>query len=242
MNTQTIHPTNHTARLAGLLYLILIPVGFFGTVYVSDILVVSGDIATTIQNIVAAESEFRLSMASLFLMNIISIAKALLLYKLLKPLGKTIATFMAAFLLTAAAISMLNEVNYFVVLSLSLVNTDAVFAVEQMHYLVALFLDMREFGSYIAVIFWGLWLFPLGYLLLKADSLLPKIIGVTLIIAGTGYVFDSFVFFLAPHFLIPVMSYTYFGETLFGFWLLIRGANIEPWKWQKATLVNMPLH
>ncbi|MEM7535104.1 MAG: DUF4386 domain-containing protein [Chloroflexota bacterium] len=235
MTTQAIQRSDHTARLAGLLYLILIPVGFFGTVYVSDILVVSGDIATTIQNIVAADSAFRLSMASLFLMNIISIAKALLLYKLLKPLGKTIATFMAAFLLTAAAISMLNEVNYFVVLSLSLADTEAVFTVEQLHYLVALFLDMRDFGSYIAVIFWGLWLFPLGSLLFKADSLLPKIIGAMLIIAGIGYVFDSFVFFIAPHLFISVVDYIYYGEVLFGFWLLIRGANIQPWKWQKAA-------
>ncbi|MEM7112228.1 MAG: DUF4386 domain-containing protein [Chloroflexota bacterium] len=236
MTTQATQRADHTARLAGLLYLILIPIGFVGTVYIPENLVVSEDIATTIQNIVAAESQFRLSIASLFLMNIIMIAKVLLLYKLFKTVGKTMATFMVAFLLSAAAISMLNEVNYMAVLALSHADTEAVFSVAQIQYLITLFLNMREFGSYIAAIFWGLWLFPLGYLLLKADSRLPKFIGVTLIIAGFSYVFDSFVFFLAPHFFMSIVDYTYFGEVVFGFWLLIRGANIEPWKWRKSAL------
>ena len=230
MTSRMANPSKHAAKLAGLLYLILIPVGFFGVAYVPSLLVVPGDMATTMRNIVASESLFRLSMVSAFLMNIISIVIVLLLYRLFKPTGKNMATFMVVFLVIGVCISMLNEVNYFAALVLSSTDSVAVFTAEQTQYLVHLFLDMREYGSYIATIFWGLWLFPLGYLLLKSNSLLPKIIGVSLIIACIGYVIDSFVLFLVPHYLIPLADYTFIGEVLFTLWLLITGADIEAWK------------
>jgi len=52
-----------TARLAGLLYLMVVPLGIFG-MYVPSKLVVSGDPATTAHNIMASESFFRLGIVS----------------------------------------------------------------------------------------------------------------------------------------------------------------------------------
>ena len=56
-----------TARIAGFLYLLLIPLGIFGILYVPSVLVAPGDIATTISNIMAHESLFRLSIVSALL-------------------------------------------------------------------------------------------------------------------------------------------------------------------------------
>jgi len=220
----------HTARLSGFLYLLLMPLGFFGMMYVPSQLVVLGDMATTVSNIVASEFLFRLSMASSFLMNIVVIALGLVLYKLLKPVGKNMATFMVVLVLFGACISMLSELNHFAVLVLSSTDTLTVFTTEQSQYFVRLFLDMREYGSFgIAGIFWGLWLFPLGYLVFKSNFL-PKILGVLLIIAGAGYVIGSFVRFLAPHYDISFIDYTSIGEMLFTLWLLIKGIDVEQWK------------
>lgn len=227
MTSRTIHPSIRTARLAGLLYLILIPIGFFGVAYVPEVLMVPDDTPATVRNIVASESLVRLSMVSLFLMNIISIAKALLLYDLLKPIGQRTATFMAIFLLFGAGISLLNEVNHFAVLFLSRAHTVTALTAAQSNDLVQLFLDMRIYGNYIATIFWGIWLFPLGYLIVKLNTVLTKIIGVLLIAAGIGYVIDSLMLFLVPQYLIPLNQYIFIGELLFALWLLFKGTTVE---------------
>ena len=230
MTNQIINTSKNTGRLAGFLYVLLLPLGFFGMMYVPSKLVVPGDMATTISNILASESLFRLSMASSFLMNIDVIALGLVLYKLLKPVGKSMATFMVVFVLFGACISMLSELNHFAVLVLSSTDTLTVFTAKQSQYLVRLFLDMREYGSFgIAGIFWGLWLFPLGYLVFRLNFV-PKMLGFLLIIAGAGYFIGSFVRFLAPHYDVPFIEFTSIGEMLFALWLLIKGIDVEQWK------------
>jgi hypothetical protein len=237
MTTQQIKLSQNTARLAGLLYLLLIPIGFFGFVYVPSLLEVPGDIAATMSNIVASESLFRLSMVSIFVMNIDSIVLVLVLYKLLKPTGKNNAALMVVFLLIGAGISMLIELNHFAVLMLSSADVTAVFTAQQSQYLVRLFFDLHKFGSHIAVIFWGLWLFPLGYLTFKSNFL-PKFLGVLLILAGVGYVIDSFTLFLVPQYGIVVSDYTFIGELLLSLWLLIKGIDVKQWQKQSLKLAQ----
>ena len=229
MTNYMIKPSKHSARVAGFLYLILIPLGFFGMAYIPEMLEVPGDMASTVSNIVASESMFRLSMASGFLMNITMIALVLVLYKLLSPVGKNMATFMVVLGLVGVGISMLNEVNHFAALMLSGADTATLFTTKQAQYLVGLFLDVREYGAYIAGIFWGLWLFPLGYLIFKSNFI-PKILGVLLIIAGVGYLVDSFALFLIPQYGITITDYTFIGEVTITLWLLIKGADVERWE------------
>lgn len=229
MNNHLINTAKQTARLAGFLYMLLIPIGFFGVAYVPT-LIVNGNIAATVSNIVASESLYRLSMASALLMNIVSVVLVLVLYKLLKPVGRNTAVYMVVFLLLGAGIAMLNEINHFAALVLSGIDTAAIFTAQQSQYFVGLFLDMHEFGSYIAAIFWGLWLFPLGYLIFKSNFI-PKILGVLLVIAGVGYLVDSFVLFLIPHYGIPnITDYAFVGEVTITLWLLIKGVDVEQWK------------
>ena len=105
------------ARVAGLLYLMVIPLGIFG-LYVSSSLIVSGDAATTAKSIVASESLFRLGIVSDLLAAIVQLLVALVLYKLLKSVNKNIAVLMVAFVLVAVPIAMLNDLNQFAALLL----------------------------------------------------------------------------------------------------------------------------
>ena len=89
-----------------------------------------------------------------------------------------------------------------------------------------LLLEMHEFGSYVAVIFWGLWLFPLGVLAYRS-GFMPKTLGVLLIVAGFGYVADSFMYFLAPESLVPLSDFLFIGEVTFTLWLVFMGAKSE---------------
>jgi hypothetical protein len=122
---------------------------------------------------------------------------------------------------------MLNELNQFAVLFLvhsanSLIEPMA----GQLQTMVPLLLNLHQLGISIAGIFWGLWLFPMGYLVFKS-GFLPKILGILLIIGGIGYLVDSFAAFLVPNLGVNIAIFTFWGEVLFPLWLLIKGVK-EP--------------
>ncbi len=219
-----------TARTAGFLYMLLIPLGVLAMIYVPNTLFVLGDISATVSNIMANQTLFRVSIVSALITQVVQIFVVLYLYKILKPVNKNHAVLMVVFILVAVPIAMLNELNHFAVLLL-LNGTDYLtfFTSDQIQSLVALFLDLRQTGIFIAQIFWGLWLFPMGYLVYKS-GFLPKIIGALLIVAVFGYLADSFVFFFIPDFGITFSEFTFLGELLITFWLLIKGVNVEQWE------------
>jgi hypothetical protein len=219
-----------TARVAGFLYLMLLPLGLFGILYVPSILIVPGDAATTANNIMASESLFRLSIMSALILQTVQILVVLVLYKLLKPVNKKHAVLMVIFILVAIPIAMLNELNKFAaLLLLSGADYLTVFTADQLQALVPLFLDLHEHGVFIATIFWGLWLFPMGYLVFKSGYI-PRILGVLLIIGCFGYLIDFFTFFVFPNFEVEIAVFTGWGEVLFPLWLLIKGVNVEQWE------------
>ena len=219
---------NRTARLAGALYLALMPFGFFGIIYVPSVLVVSGDAATTSRNIMASEWLFRTGTVSYLISQIVFIFLVLALYRLLKPVNKDHAVLMVVLALPAVPIAFLSEVNHLAVLRL-LANADnGAFTANQLQAQAMLFLDMRQNGILLALVFWGLWLLPLGVLVFKS-KFLPKVLGVLLVIAGAGYVIESGAQILSPG-LATISQFTFVGEVLFTLWLLIKGVNVERWQ------------
>ena len=220
---------NKTARVAGLLGLLVIVLGIFAQIVRSN-LIAPGDTATTANNIMDSEMLFRVG----FLIDLIHYLCLLLLplalYMLLKAVNKKIAVLMVVLVLVGVPIAMFNMLNQIAAL-LILSNADylIVFPPEQLHAQVMLFLNLHEYGVFIAQIFWGLWLFPLGYLVFKSGYI-PKILGILLIIAGFGYLIDVVIFFLFPTFDVTISQFTFIGELLLALWLLIKGVNVEEWE------------
>ena len=214
MTTKETFNPNKTARVAGYLYLMLFPLGIFGIIYVPSSLIVLGDAATTASNIMANELLYRLSIVTALTLQIVYIFLALALYKLLNPVDKNNAVLMFILVLVAAPIAMLNELNHVAVL-LVLSGSDflTTFSLDQVQASVPLFLNLHEHGVFIAQIFWGLWLFPMGYLIFKSNFL-PKALGILMIIGGFGYLVDSFVYFIFPNFDVTFSEFTFLGELL----------------------------
>ena len=229
----TTKEINKTARIAGFLYLILMVCGIFSYMFVNSRLIVPGDTATTINNIMASESLYVSGIVSWLISQTVFILLVYVLYKLLKPVNKNHAFLMVMFVLVAVPISFINELNKFAALLL-LRGADylTAFTADQLQALAPLFLDLHEHGLSIASVFWGLWLFPMGYLVFKSGYI-PRILGVFLIIAGFGYLIDSFAVFLLPNFIAIISQFTQFtwyGELLLPLWLLIKGVNVEQWE------------
>jgi Domain of unknown function (DUF4386) len=61
----------------------------------------------------------------------------------------------------------------------------------------------------------------------------PKLLGVPVMVAGVGYLFDSFMQLLFPGFAM-VSQFTAIAELPLPLWLLIRGGNVE--RWQRAAV------
>ena len=215
------------ARVAGFLYLFANLFAPFTLLYLPSRFIVSGDAAGTASNITTSESLFRLGIVLNLFTFIGNIFLALALYQLLKVVNKNMASLMVIFSLIGVSIAMLNELTQLAVLQL-LNGADylKVFPAEQLQALAYLFLRLHTQGVNISQIFWGLWLFPMGYLVFKS-GFLPRIIGVLLIIACFGYVIQSFAAFLGYN--LSIIFFTGWGELLLLLWLLIKGVNVEQW-------------
>jgi len=229
---ETMNP-NKIARIAGLLYVVPWALSLFAFFLLQG-LIVPGDPATTATNIVASELQFRFSIVSDLIVQPVFVVLVLLLYRLLKPVNKNHAVLMVVFFLVSVPIAMLNMLNQFAALILlSGAEYLTAFTAEQLQTLVTLFHDLHEVGIMIAYIFWGLWLFPLGYLVFRS-GFLPRILGILLMISCFGYLIDFFTFFLVPNLGVSVNMVTGWAELFLCLWLLIKGVDVE--KWEKLAL------
>jgi hypothetical protein len=223
------------ARVAGALYLVSNMFAPFTLLYLPSRFIVRGDAAATARNIIASESLFRLGIVGNLFTFIANIFLALALYQLLKVVHKNMAALMVILFLVGIPIAMLNEVTQLAVLRL-LSGADYLnaYATDQLQAIVYLLLGLHDQGLLIAHIFFGLWLLPMGYLVFQS-GFLPKFVGVLLVIAGVGYVVQSFAAFLGYN--LNIIMFTGLGELVFLLWLLIKGVKAE--LWQKRALESV---
>jgi hypothetical protein len=222
-----------TAIAAGLIYLICVVLGLFAIAYVRGSLVVPGDAATTVSNILDNETLFRTGILVDLLFLTIWLLLPLALYKLFKPVNEIAAVLMVVFALAMVPIMFMNDVFYFAALVL-LSGADylAVFDTGQLHALAVFFLDLQSHGYDMTMIFHGLWLAPFGYLVFKSGSvykagLVAKILGVWLMLGCLGYLIDWTTFILLPDFEVQFALLANV-EVLMPFWLLFMAGKPLP--------------
>ena len=219
-----------TARVAAFVFIVIFGLGMSAELFIRPGMIVPGDAATTVANIAASESLFRLSLVSDLIRQIFMMLLPLVLFKLLKPVNKNIALLMVIFALIGVPITLLNELNHGAVLLLSSgADSLPAFEADQLHAHVMFFLDLREYGTFIPQIF-SFWLLLQGYLVFKS-GFLPRILGILLMIGGLCYPIQAVLFFLVPNFDAMIFGlFAFIGEVLFYLWLLIKGVNVQEWE------------
>jgi hypothetical protein len=172
-------------------------------------------------------------MAADLVMILADVALALLFYVLLKPVSQALALLAAFFRLAQAAVLGSNVLNLFVALQL-VRGADylAAFSTEQMHALALLVLNAHGMGYALALVFFGLQCGVLGYLVFRSGYM-PRLLGVLVIIAGVGYLTDSFARVLMSGyrdyealFTLIVFLPAFIGELSLCLWLLVKGVSI----------------
>lgn len=219
-----------TARIAGLFYLVVVLTGIFNLAYVPSRLITWDDPAATFSSIMQQEMLFRLGILAGIICFIAFLILPFILYKLLHSINKSYATAMIMFAVVSVPISLINLLNKFSVLTLiSKADYLKVFETNELHTQVMLYLDYYANGIQIASIFWGLWLFPLGYLVFKSDFL-PKALGILLMAGCFGYLINFTGRFLYPGYSeLGISGFISMpgsiGEIGICLWLLIRGVK-----------------
>jgi hypothetical protein len=220
------------ARAAAVVFLIIFCQGMATELFILPAIIVPADAEATVKNLMTSETLFRFSIVNDLFRQMFMIVLILLLYRLLKPVRKDIASLMVISALICVPISIFNEMYHFAALLLS---SGAVylgaFETKQFHALVMFFLDLRKYGTSIPQVF-SIWFLFLGYLVFKS-GFLPRILGILLMLAGLCYTLQAVLFFLFPNIDLMIIGlFAFLGELIFYLWLLIKGVNAKAWeKW-----------
>jgi len=135
---------------------------------------------------------------------------------------------MVILVVASVPVAFLNMLNQFA--PLILLNHGehlSAFSPAQTQALAIIFLDLYEYGIFIAEIFWGLWLFPFGLLVYKA-GFFPKWLGVLLLMGGLGYLVESLIMLTLPAYRTlsyPGIAISAIAEISFILWVLFNGVT-----------------
>lgn len=223
------------ARIAGLLYLIVIVGGFFAEILVRGKLVVHGDPAATAHNIMAHEMLYRWGFVVELFYLVCNVPLALLLYDLFKVVNRTVALLDLGFGLLSTVIEAVSLLGHYApLLFLSGGHHLSAFTPEQLQAASYVSIQLFESGFAICLVFFGFDCLAMAYLIVRS-TFFPRIIGVLLAIEGVFYLMNSLANFLAPAIADRVFSFlaaSAIAEVLLCLWLLVMGVNEQRWKGQ----------
>ena len=214
-----------TARIAGFLYFMYFITSVIANLFGNFVFV---DAPATLNTIIAYESLFSIGLVISLFSVVFFLLAAWALYVLLKPVNENLALLFLLLNLGGFVIWCLSTLNLFSsLLLLSGADYLNVFQPDQLQAQAMLFINLYKNGSVIAQIPYGVWLFPLGYLVFKS-RFLPKILGILLIAD-----FFGLLIFVIQRFLLPgyeVISYPssavgFIAEISLSLWLLIKGVK-----------------
>lgn len=226
-------PTNKTARLVGLLWLLTAATAGFSLVYVRPRVLVAGDAAATVNNIMALESLFRAAIASNTLSQIFMIFFGLAVFRLFRGVNQTLSALFFSSILVSAAIGIVNSLNN---LGALIVVTNPVymkaFQPEQIQALAMVFLRMNNFGIGLQELFTALYMISFGLLIIKSGYL-PRVLAILMMIGACAFPINTFTKILIPYFHPTLLTQLTMLLNALGapgtmLWLLIKGVKVQP--------------
>lgn len=220
---------NTIARSAGLTYLILVITGIFYLLYAPKQFVEWSDAAVTANNILNDVFLYRLWVFVGIISNLAFLILPFVLFKLFEGVNRMAAVLMVVLSVASIPFSLSYTVNLLDILTLLGENQySEVLGVERSHTQAMLALESYFNGMSMVQVFWGLWLFPFGYLAFKSNYV-PKVFGIALMIGCFSYLVKFSRSILFPEVDLPgFVGYpSAFGEIGICLWLLIMGVKTE---------------
>lgn len=217
-------PTKKTARVAGLMFLLMVVSGLFAELFFRQKLF-TADAAQTFTNILQNTMLFRAGILSDIIMSLSYLLTAVMLYKLLRSVSEDKARLMVLFAAAGSVILMVSVLGEYMPLVFATTQPGALSA-SQLAELSAFSFAAYNNAYMIGQVFFALWVLPLGQLICRS-KFIPKVFGILFIIETVGGLLSVAAHFLlgnatiASLCLVPGMV----AEFSFLFYLLIAGIN-----------------
>jgi hypothetical protein len=182
------------------------------------------------QAVLNSPASFRLALVTALISAFLFLMAAWGLYVLLRPINERLS--LLFLLLNAIGVAIQCASMFPLICALLLGDTASqmqAYSAAQLAGLGYLSVNLYKTGFVTAQLFFGTWLFPLGYLVYKS-GFLPRFLGVLLLLDGLGVLIWFFQALLLPS--LPAISYPGFAvgfvaEVGLGLWLLIKGVNLR---------------
>jgi hypothetical protein len=222
------------ARVVGFVYLLFFVTAISGALLARGI-VVPADAEATAKNIMAHETLFRAGSALGLLSTATYLVLTALLYLLFKPVSKTLSLVAAFTSVAGCAIQSVGNV-FQLAPSVLLSGSSPLgsFTPDQTKSLALVFLKLNGAVSQVALVFFGLFCFLIGWLIYKS-TFLPQILGAVLMFAGIAWL--AFPFLPVGNLFLPfIEAFGVLAEGLLMLWLLVMGVDVERWTQQAAGM------
>ena len=184
-----------TGRVTALWYLGLAITGALGFLLIRSNLYVDGDPSATATNLVENASLARLGIAFDLGVVITQTFAALWFFRLFRHVDSFAAASLAALGLVNAVAIMIATAFSATALAVAVGDTPAPGGDTAAS--VQLLYDLNDATWSVGAVFFGLWLIPMGYLVLKSGTM-PRVLGWVLVTGGVCYILSSYVGFLLP--------------------------------------------
>lgn len=207
--------------------------GWFGEMHVPSVMI-TGDAATTADQLRSNEGLFRLGFAAYLVEAFSDVVLAWLLYVLLKPAHRDLALLSAFFGLVSMSLFATTKMLYFAApMFLRGSGYLIAFSPDQLESLASVFLNLYAVLGGVSMLFYGTaWLIR-GYLTFRS-AYLPRFLGALMVVAGIGFAAKTLTAVLAPAYSSDILlAPMFFNVVALAIWMLVRGVDQE--KWERAT-------
>ena len=232
MTTTIIDNSQRTAaKVAGWSGLLTFAIVVFGNFVLLNPLTVPGNAAATAQNIVANETQFRITVVCFLTYSLGVVVLLSALYVILRPVNPGLALVGALSRLVFALLWLLSTLNMLSALRLlSNAKYLQVFEPDRLQALAKLHLGANFDAYYVGLPFFGLAATICAWLWFKSNYI-PKGLALVGVISSAWCVLCAFIFLVFPHFNEIVNDWWFdFPMALFelaiSFWLLFRGLRL----------------
>lgn len=231
--SQTVEQRAHSSprtlgRVVALLMLVTIVLGIIAQGFISERLISFRDPGRTAGNILANGRLYGIGFTLYMIEMAAQIAQTVLLFHLLKPVNRRIATVALVFGLIGCTIKTFSRVFYLAPLFILPHNSLGALSTDQLQAVSMILLIVNDRGAGVALAFFGFETVLEGWLILRS-TFLPRWLGVLTIVAGAGWL----------TFLSPTLGYAVFyvvalvalaGAALTIGWLLLKGVDEARWR------------
>jgi hypothetical protein len=217
-------------RAVGIFLLLTMAGGWFGEMYVPSAMM-TGDPATTADQLRQSEGLFRLGFAAYLVEAFSDVVLAWLFYVLLRPVHRDLALLSAFFGLVSMTLFAVTKMFYFFAPTFLKGSPYlAAFPPDQLEAFAGLFLSVYAGLSGLFMLFYGTAWILRGWLTWRS-TYLPRFLGVLMVAAGLGFVAKNVTKVLAPSYSSDVLLAPMFlNAIVLAVWMLARGVDLEKWR------------